>query len=100
MAWAEEMSEQSQRRTDVLRASPPMFESRLLDSLSRVHPVVPVLIFAPASVALAGGSLSRHSVAGFLGLAARGYPLGAPFRDPVPRGGVPFSTPQRPRARQ
>ena len=75
MAWAEEMSEQSQRRTDVLRASPPMFESRLLDSLSRVHPVVPVLIFAPASVALAGWSLSRHSVAVFLGLAAGGYAL-------------------------
>src|SRR5919197_1928749 len=31
------------RRTDALRASPRMFENDLLDKLSRVHPVVPVL---------------------------------------------------------
>jgi sterol desaturase/sphingolipid hydroxylase (fatty acid hydroxylase superfamily) len=31
-----------------LRASPRMFDSALLDRLSRVHPVVPVLIFVPA----------------------------------------------------
>ena len=29
-----------------------MFESRLLDALSRVHPAVPVLIFVPAIVAM------------------------------------------------
>ena len=40
------------RRTDVLRASPPMFDSRLLDALSRVHPVVPILIFVPVILAL------------------------------------------------
>jgi sterol desaturase/sphingolipid hydroxylase (fatty acid hydroxylase superfamily) len=34
-------------RTDVLRASPRMFENDLLDKLSRVHPVVPVLIYLP-----------------------------------------------------
>jgi len=34
-------------RTDSLRASPRMFESVLLDRLSRVHPLVPLLIFAP-----------------------------------------------------
>ena len=36
------MTDGSAKRTDVLRASPPMFESRVLDSLSRVHPAVPV----------------------------------------------------------
>ena len=36
------------RRTDVLRASPRMFESNLLDRLSRVHPSIPVVIFLPA----------------------------------------------------
>src|SRR6266566_3249020 len=75
MSWAEEMSEQSQTRSDVLRASPPMFESRLLDSLSRVHPSVPVLIFAPAIVALAAWQLSRQSAAVSVGLAAAGYAL-------------------------
>src|SRR5207237_7883281 len=75
MGWAEEMSEQSERRTDVLRASPPMFESRLLDALSRVHPLVPVLIFLPAIVALAAWSASTQSLALTLGLAAAGYAL-------------------------
>ena len=41
-------SPQTARRTDVLRASPEMFESRLLNKLSRVHPSVPILIFLPA----------------------------------------------------
>ena len=35
-------------RTEALKASPPMFESRLLDACSRVHPAVPVILFAPA----------------------------------------------------
>ncbi|MFN2617665.1 MAG: sterol desaturase family protein [Thermoleophilaceae bacterium] len=36
------------RRTDVLRASPRMFDSDMLDRLSRVHPSVPLVIFIPA----------------------------------------------------
>jgi dihydroceramide fatty acyl 2-hydroxylase len=36
------------RRQDILKASPPMFESRTLDRLTRVHPIVPPLIFIPA----------------------------------------------------
>ena len=36
------------RRTDILKASPPMFESRTLDRLTRVHPIVPPIIFIPA----------------------------------------------------
>ena len=35
-------------RSDFLKASPRMFDSRFLDRLSRVHPVVPVIIFVPA----------------------------------------------------
>src|SRR5205807_8222565 len=75
MACADEMSDQAQTRSDVLRASPPMFESRVLDSLSRVHPTVPVLIFAPAIATLAAWGLSKQSVAVSLGLAAGGYAL-------------------------
>ena len=73
MAWVEEMSEQDQSRTDVLRASPPMFDSRLLDFFSRVHPVVPVLIFAPAIVALEAWGLSKQDLAAALGLTVAGY---------------------------
>src|SRR5213595_77721 len=40
------------RRTDALRDSPRMFENDLLDKLSRVHPVVPVLIFLPLIVVM------------------------------------------------
>ena len=75
MDWAGDASEQSQTRTDVLRDSPPMFESRVLDSLSRVHPLVPVLIFGPAIAALAAWTLSLHSVPAAVGLAAAGYAL-------------------------
>ncbi len=64
-----------QPRTDVLRASPPMFESRLLDFFSRVHPSVPVLVFGPAIVLMAIWSLSLLSVASSIGLFAGGYLL-------------------------
>ncbi len=62
-------------RTDVLRASPPMFDSKLLDAFSRVHPAVPVIIFLPAIAALTAWGLSRGSVLVTLGLAAAGYAL-------------------------
>lgn len=76
MSWTQDSSEQTgQSRTDVLRASPPMFESRVLDAFSRVHPSVPVLIFVPAIAALAAWSLSQVSVWLTLGLAAGGYAL-------------------------
>ena len=39
-------------RTELLKASPPMFESRFLDACSRVHPSVPVILFLPAIVVL------------------------------------------------
>src|SRR5437588_563250 len=34
-------------RSEVLRASPRMFDSELLDKLSRVHPAVPPVLFGP-----------------------------------------------------
>ena len=39
-------------RTDTLKASPRMFESDVLDRLSRVHPAVPVVLFGPAIAVL------------------------------------------------
>src|ERR1700679_1721394 len=77
MSWAEaeDMGERSVSRTDVLRASPPMFESKILDALSRVHPTVPVIIFLPAIIALAAWGLSDVTVAGAAGLAVAGYAL-------------------------
>ena len=39
-------------RTDVLRASPRMFDSAVLDKLSRVHPAVPPILFVPVIAVL------------------------------------------------
>ncbi|HEV3046951.1 MAG TPA: sterol desaturase family protein [Solirubrobacteraceae bacterium] len=84
MRWAdaEDMTDRSRApspqarvRTDVLRASPPMFDSKLLDALSRVHPAIPVLIFAPAIVGLSAWSLSSIGVLAALALALGGYAL-------------------------
>jgi sterol desaturase/sphingolipid hydroxylase (fatty acid hydroxylase superfamily) len=52
-----------------------MFESRVLDALSRVHPAVPVMIFLPAIVALLAWGLSNVSVTAVIGLTAGGYAL-------------------------
>ena len=60
-------------RTDQLKASPPMFSSPLLDRFTRVHPLVPVLIYAPAIALLFAHGESRLGIAGALGLAAGGY---------------------------
>ena len=62
-------------RTDVLRASPPMFESRVLDALSRVHPMVPIVIFGPAIVALIVWGLGAVSVGVEVALVVGGYAL-------------------------
>jgi sterol desaturase/sphingolipid hydroxylase (fatty acid hydroxylase superfamily) len=51
-----------QSRTEVFRASPPMFESRWLDALSRVHPAVVPLIFGPAIAVLLTLALRRMAV--------------------------------------
>jgi sterol desaturase/sphingolipid hydroxylase (fatty acid hydroxylase superfamily) len=75
MGWAEDMNDDTASRTDVLRASPPMFESRVLDALSRVHPVVPVLIFVPGIAVLEAWSLRHVSVLVSLGLLLAGYAM-------------------------
>jgi len=46
-------------RTDVLKASPPMFRTPFMDRATRVHPSVPILIFVPAIVVLAAVAASR-----------------------------------------
>jgi dihydroceramide fatty acyl 2-hydroxylase len=63
----------TQRRADVLRASPRMFESDLLDKLSRVHPAVPVVIFVPAIVAMAALGVARNGVLAAIGWTFAGY---------------------------
>ncbi|HEY4276706.1 MAG TPA: sterol desaturase family protein [Conexibacter sp.] len=50
------------RRADVLRASPRMFDSNLLDKLSRVHWSVPLFIFGPAIVVALVVSFSQLAV--------------------------------------
>jgi dihydroceramide fatty acyl 2-hydroxylase len=44
------MESHSIKRAELLRSSPPMFKSRWLDALSRVHPAVPVVVFGPVIV--------------------------------------------------
>ena len=50
-----------------------MFESDLLDRLSRVHPVVPVVIFLPAIVLLAGYAVAAMGAVAGLGWLVGGY---------------------------
>jgi sterol desaturase/sphingolipid hydroxylase (fatty acid hydroxylase superfamily) len=50
-----------------------MFESRLLDAFSRVHPSVPILVFAPAIVAFAAWELNFVGILGLIVLMALGY---------------------------
>jgi sterol desaturase/sphingolipid hydroxylase (fatty acid hydroxylase superfamily) len=52
-----------------------MFDSRLLDALSRVHPAVPVIIFAPLILLLAAWGLSRVDAVVLVGLLAGGYAM-------------------------
>jgi dihydroceramide fatty acyl 2-hydroxylase len=75
MDWTEDMNDGSVKRTDVLRASPPMFESRVLDALSRVHPVVPILIFVPAILLMGAWSLEQVSVPSTIILFLAGYAI-------------------------
>jgi hypothetical protein len=41
----------AEQRTARLGASPPLFENRLLDYFSRIHPSVPAIIFVPVVAA-------------------------------------------------
>jgi dihydroceramide fatty acyl 2-hydroxylase len=60
-------------RSEMLRASPRMFESKLLDRLSRVHPAVPPLLFGPVIVALLVEGLVRGAGWATLYLIIGGY---------------------------
>jgi dihydroceramide fatty acyl 2-hydroxylase len=67
------MEQANVRRSDLLRASPRMFENDLLDRLSRVHPIVPVVIYLPGIVALFALSAGKMSALEVAGYAAGGY---------------------------
>jgi len=60
-------------RTDQLRASPPMFRSRWLDRLTRVHPAVPVVVFAPVILALFLAAVGLLGLLEAAGYALAGY---------------------------
>jgi len=60
-------------RAEVLRASPPIFQTRSLDRLTRVHPAVPVLIFLPTIVVLTVLALEGQSAWIVLVEALTGY---------------------------
>ncbi len=62
-------------RADLLRASPPMFDSPVLDRLSRVHPSVPVLLFGPVIGLLATLGIQRLGLWSATGWIAGGYVL-------------------------
>src|SRR2546423_732783 len=100
--------EASASRTDQLRASPPMFENRWLDRLSRVHPATPLFIYVPVIVVLLADAAGRMAawavvvavVAGYLvwtlaeyRLPRVGFGVSAPWWDHV------FGTATRPRRR-
>jgi dihydroceramide fatty acyl 2-hydroxylase len=63
------------RRTDYLKSSPPMFQSRLLDKFTRVHPAVPVLIYAPVIGLMLVLSVVRDGWWDMFGLVLIGYAL-------------------------
>jgi dihydroceramide fatty acyl 2-hydroxylase len=64
---------QSSSRSDHLRASPPLLPIATLDKLTRVHHLVPVVIYAPAITLLIVLGLGRTSLLGAIGLFAAGY---------------------------
>ncbi|MET0762741.1 MAG: sterol desaturase family protein [Thermoleophilaceae bacterium] len=62
------------RRTDLLKSSPRMFDSDILDRLSRVHPTIPPLIFGPAIIALfVIGARGEPTTLQVVGLVVAGY---------------------------
>jgi dihydroceramide fatty acyl 2-hydroxylase len=60
-------------RSEILSAAPPMFNSRLLNSLTRTHPIVPLLLYGPVIVALAAWGVQRAGVLVAIALMAAGY---------------------------
>src|SRR3954466_2449931 len=60
-------------RTELLKAPPPMFKSGLLDRFTRVHHLVPVLIFVPAIVLLLIAGVIHAGAWASLGYVVGGY---------------------------
>jgi len=60
-------------RVEVLRASPPLFESRWLDRLTRVRPFVPPLVFGPVIVVLGVVAVSGLGVVAVVAGVVGGY---------------------------
>jgi dihydroceramide fatty acyl 2-hydroxylase len=60
-------------RSEQLRASPPMFKSGVLDRFTRVHHLVPVVIFLPAIVILFVLGVDRLGLLSALAFAFGGY---------------------------
>jgi dihydroceramide fatty acyl 2-hydroxylase len=61
------------RRSELLKASPPMFQSPWLDRFTRVHPAVPVVIYLPAICVLLVAGAGRAGFWNAIGLAMGGY---------------------------
>src|SRR3954447_5543846 len=61
------------KRSELLRASPRMFENELLDRFSRVHHVVPLAIFLPVIAVFLYLGFDRVGTAATLALAVGGY---------------------------
>jgi dihydroceramide fatty acyl 2-hydroxylase len=61
------------RRSDLLKDSPPMFRSPWLDRFTRVHPIVPVVIYLPAIALLFALGAGRAGLVNAIGLAMGGY---------------------------
>src|SRR3954470_19078355 len=63
----------AEQRTARLSASPPLFENRLLDYFSRIHPSIPAIIFVP----VVGVGIWLGADGGYGALALIGFvPLG------------------------
>jgi sterol desaturase/sphingolipid hydroxylase (fatty acid hydroxylase superfamily) len=67
------MESSSVKRSEMLAASPRMFDNPLLDALSRVHPMVPPVIFVPAIVVTFVLGAERVGTANALLAAVAGY---------------------------
>src|SRR5881392_1179268 len=68
-----EASSLGPRRTDELRASPPMFENRWLDRLSRVHPATPLVIYLPVIALLLAVAAGRMAAWAVMAALVAGY---------------------------
>jgi dihydroceramide fatty acyl 2-hydroxylase len=60
-------------RSEFLKASPPMFKSGVLDKFTRVHHLVPVVIFLPAIAILFAYGMNRVGLVPALAYAVGGY---------------------------